>query len=100
MHIVLVMVTVKTDMLDAFERALLHNARESVKRDAGCLRFDVCQQVDDPARWVLYEVYDEPAAHAAHRESPHFLAYDDIAARAVIDKTVIKASARHVTGAT
>ena len=100
MHIVLVLVTVKPDMLEEFERALLHNARESVKRDPGCLRFDVSQQVDDPARWLLYEAYEAPAAHAAHRESPHFLAYDAVAARAVIDKTVIKASTRHFTAAT
>ena len=97
MHIVLVMVTVRAEMLEEFERALLHNARESVARDRGCLRFDVCQQADDPSRWVLYEVYDAPAAHAAHRQSPHFLAYDDVASRAVTDKVVIKAVGKHVT---
>ncbi len=52
------------------------------KRDPGCVRFDVSQQQDDPTRWVLYEVYDSPDAHAAHRRSPHFLAYDAVAARA------------------
>ena len=62
-------------MLEAFEGALLHNARESVKRDAGCLRFDVSQSQDDPLKWVLHEVYDAPEAHASHRQSPHFLAY-------------------------
>jgi quinol monooxygenase YgiN len=95
MHVVLVMVTVKPELLGEFEAALLHNARESVARDPGCLRFDVSQQVDDPTRWVLYEVYDAPAAHAAHRQSPHFLAYDAVAARAVTDKVVIRAAARH-----
>jgi (4S)-4-hydroxy-5-phosphonooxypentane-2,3-dione isomerase len=95
MHIVLVLVTVKPDMLDEFERALLYNARESVAKDPGCLRFDVSQQQDDGTKWVLYEVYDSPAAHAAHRQSPHFLAYDAVAARAVTDKTVIRASGKH-----
>jgi quinol monooxygenase YgiN len=95
MHIVLVLVTVRTELLEEFERALLHNARESVARDPGCVRFDVSQQLDDPARWVLYEVYDSPDAHAAHRRSPHFLAYDAVAARAVVDKTVIRASGKH-----
>ena len=97
MHIVLVLVTVKPELLAEFEQALLHNARESVARDPGCLRFDVSQQQDDPARWVLYEVYDSPDAHAAHRRSPHFLAYDAVAARALVDKTVIRASGRHTT---
>ena len=43
-------------MLEEFERALLHNARESVRHDPGCVRFDVSQELDDPTRWVLYEV--------------------------------------------
>jgi quinol monooxygenase YgiN len=97
MHIVLILVTVKADLLDEFERALLHNARESVSIDPGCLRFDVSQHYDDPTRWVVYEVYQSPDAHAAHRQSPHFLAYDAVAARAVVDKTVIRASGKHTT---
>jgi (4S)-4-hydroxy-5-phosphonooxypentane-2,3-dione isomerase len=97
MHIVVVIVTVRVEMLGEFERALLYNARESVAHDPGCLRFDVSQSTDDPTRWVLYEVYDAPAAHAAHRQSPHFLAYDDVAGRAVTAKTVVRASAKHLT---
>ena len=96
-HIVLVMVTVRPDMLEEFERALLHNARESVRHDPGCVRFDVSQDLEDPTRWVLYEVYEAPEAHAAHRESPHFLAYDRVAARAVTHKVVTRAAGRHVT---
>ena len=97
MHVVVVIVSVRPEMLEEFERALLHNARESVTRDPGCLRFDVCQQVDDPASWVLYEVYEAPEAHAAHRQAAHFLAYDRVAARAVTQKVVIRGVGRHVT---
>jgi (4S)-4-hydroxy-5-phosphonooxypentane-2,3-dione isomerase len=96
MHIVLVLVTVRPELLEEFERALLHNARESVARDPGCIRFDVSQQQDDPTRWLLYEVYDSPDAHAAHRRSPHFLAYDAVATRALVDKTVIRASGKYL----
>ena len=96
-HVVLVQVTVRPEMQDAFEEALLHNARESVRRDPGCLRFDVCRDKDQPTRWVLYEVYDSPEAHAAHRQSVHFLAYDAVAARAVIEKTVSKCAGRHIS---
>ena len=96
MHIVLVLVTINPEMLAEFEAALLHNARESVARDAGCVRFDVSQQHDDPAKWVLYEVYEGPEAHAQHRQSPHFLAYDAVASRAVIDKVVIRAAGRYL----
>jgi quinol monooxygenase YgiN len=97
MHVVLVLVTIRPEMVGEFAASLLHNARESVAKDAGCLRFDVSQQLDDPSKWILYEVYDSPDAHARHRESPHFLAYDAVAARAVVDRAVVKASGRLVS---
>jgi autoinducer 2-degrading protein len=97
MHVVLVLLTIRPELREEFAAALLHNARESVARDPGCVRFDVSQQQDDAAKWILYEVYDTPDAHAAHRTSPHFLAYDAVAGRAVIDKVVIKASTHHFT---
>lgn len=96
-HIVLVQVTIRPELQEEFEAALLHNARESVRRDPGCLRFDVSRDKDQPTRWVLYEVYDSPEAHATHRQSAHFLAYDAVAARAVVDKTVSKCAGRHIS---
>jgi autoinducer 2-degrading protein len=97
MYVVLVQVKVRSEMLVEFERLLLHNARESVAHDPGCLRFDVSQHVDDPTRWVLHEVYDKPESHAAHRQSPHFLAYDAFARDAVTEKAVARCTAKHVT---
>src|SRR5690606_16212588 len=97
MYTVLVQVRVAPEHLEEFEAAVLHNARESVARDPGCLRFDVSQDIGDPTPWVLHEVYTGPEAHAAHRQSPHFLAYDAVAARAVVDKAVVKARGRHVS---
>jgi autoinducer 2-degrading protein len=96
-HIVLVQVTVRPDILEEFERALLHNARESVAHDPGCLRFDVSQESADPTRWVFHEVYADAGAHAAHRKSPHFLAYDAVAARGVVEKRVAVCTGRHIT---
>jgi len=96
-HVVLVQVTIRPELQEEFETALVHNARESVRRDTGCLRFDVCRDKDQPTRWVLYEVYDTPEAHAAHRQSAHFLAYDAVAARAVLEKIVSKCAGRHIS---
>jgi autoinducer 2-degrading protein len=96
MHVVVILLTVKAELLDEFERVLLHNARESVAKDPGCLRFDVSQQVDDPTRWMLQEVYDRPEAHAAHRQSPHFFAFQSVADRAVVEKTVLKGVGKHI----
>ena len=97
MHIVLVQVTIREALAGEFEQALLHNARESVAHDPGCLRFDVSQSTEDPRRWIFHEVYTTPEAHAAHRRTPHFLAYQAVADRAVVDKQVIWAVGRHIT---
>jgi len=98
MHVVSVQVTVKKELLDEFERVILHNARESVAHDKGCLRFDVSQSSEDPTRWLYHEVYDGPEAHAAHRQAPHFLAYQVVEQRAVVDKQVIRGVGKHITG--
>jgi autoinducer 2-degrading protein len=96
-HVVSIQVTVKKELLDEFEQAILHNARESVARDKGCLRFDVSQAVDDPTVWLYHEVYDAPDAHAAHRQSEHFRMYQVVEQRAVVDKRVIRGIGKHVT---
>jgi quinol monooxygenase YgiN len=95
-HVVLVQVTVRPERLAEFREALLENARMSLLHDPGCLRFDVSQDLEDPLRWVFHEVYDRPESHAAHRQSPHFLAFDAVAARAVVSKAVMKGRGVHI----
>lgn len=56
MLIVHVFVHVKPDCVEAFKAASLENARHSVQ-EPGIARFDVIQQVDDPTRFVLVEIY-------------------------------------------
>jgi (4S)-4-hydroxy-5-phosphonooxypentane-2,3-dione isomerase len=76
MLIVHVHVHVKPAFIEAFREASLANARASVL-EPGIARFDVVQQTDDPARFVLVEVYrDEPAA-VAHKATAHYAAWRD-----------------------
>ena len=96
-HIVLVQLTVRAELLEEFQTALFHNARESLAKDPGCLRFDISQHADDPQRWILHEVYTDAEAHVTHRQSPHFRAYNEVAERAVLEKTVVKGIGRHLT---
>ncbi len=86
----LVQVTVKSEMLDEFGRAILANAESARTREPGCIRFDVSQSDDDPAQWLFYEVYTDGAAFEAHRASPHFAAYQQIADRALLSKTLTR----------
>jgi autoinducer 2-degrading protein len=79
MHILLVSVHVKPGEIEAFRRATLENAAAS-RLEAGIARFDVIQQVDEPARFVLFEAYRNQEAHAAHRQAPHYLRWVDAVA--------------------
>ena len=79
MLIVHVHVHVKPDCVAAFKTATLDNARNSVK-EPGIVRFDVCQQADDPTRFVLVEVYRSVEAAAAHKETAHYARWRDTVA--------------------
>lgn len=74
-----VQIQVKPDAIDAFKASSRANA-EASRREPGVLRFDVGQQADDPTKFMLYEVYRSPEAHAAHRETAHYAAW-----RAAVD---------------
>jgi len=76
MVIVHVHVHVKAEQVDAFRAASLANAQESVK-EPGIARFDVVQQMDDPTRFVLVEVYRTPDDPARHKETAHYKKWRD-----------------------
>lgn len=76
MIIVQVQVHVKPEYVDAFIRATLENARNSVQ-EQGIARFDVIQQVDDPTRFVLVEVYRTAEDPARHKETKHYARWRD-----------------------
>ena len=76
MLILHVHIQVKPDYVEAFTAATLANALGSIQ-EPGVARFDVCQQADDPTRFVLIEAYRTPEAHAAHRTTAHYATWRD-----------------------
>jgi len=79
MFIVHVHVHVKPESVDAFREATLENARHSVQ-EPGIARFDVIQQLDDPTRFILVEVYRTPEDPARHKETAHYQTWRDTVA--------------------
>lgn len=71
MFIVHVFVQVKKEQVEAFKRATIENARQSLQ-EPGVARFDVVQQQDDPTRFVLVEVYRTSDDPAKHKETAHY----------------------------
>jgi (4S)-4-hydroxy-5-phosphonooxypentane-2,3-dione isomerase len=79
MFIVHVQVHVKAEHVDAFRRATVENARNSVQ-EPGVARFDVTQNAQDPTRFVLVEVYRAEADAARHKETAHYATWRDTVA--------------------
>lgn len=79
MRIVHVHVRVTPADIEAFKQASIENASQSVK-EPGIARFDVLQQADDPARFLLVEVYRTPDAPARHKETAHYQKWRDTVA--------------------
>ncbi|UWZ85413.1 putative quinol monooxygenase [Occallatibacter riparius] len=79
MLIVHVHVHVKPESIKDFKQATIENATASIQ-EPGIARFDVVQQQDDPARFVLVEVYRTPEAPAAHKQTAHYAKWRDTVA--------------------
>ena len=76
MLIVHVLVHVKPEFVEAFRHGTTENARHSVQ-EPGIARFDVIQQLDDPTRFTLVEVYRTPDDSARHKETAHYKTWRD-----------------------
>ncbi len=76
MLIVHVHVHVKPECVEAFHKATLENARNSIL-EPGIACFDVVQQMDDPTRFVLVEAYRTDNAPALHKETAHYMQWRD-----------------------
>jgi autoinducer 2-degrading protein len=62
---------VKPEKIEEFKALTLVNAENS-RKEPGVARFDVIQQADDPARFVLVEVYRTPEEAGKHKETAHY----------------------------
>ncbi len=79
MLIVHVHVNVKPECIDAFRAATVENASKSVE-EPGIARFDVIQQQDEAARFILVEIYRDAEAAAAHKDTAHYAKWRDAVA--------------------
>ena len=76
MFIVHVQVHVVPDQVEAFKQASIENAMHS-RLEPGIARFDVIQQIDDPTRFVLVEVYRAVEDAARHKQTTHYAEWRD-----------------------
>ena len=67
-----VKVRVKPEGRERFLKAIEVDAIGSERDEAGCMRFNVLQDQQDPNVYYFYEVYRDEKAIEAHRAAPHY----------------------------
>jgi len=71
MIIVHVHVNVRPERIEDFKAATRINAAESVL-EPGVIRFDVFQEENNPAHFILEEIYKTQEDVNSHKDTPHY----------------------------
>lgn len=77
---VTVVFKVKKKSVEEFRKAILTHSKNSLKKERGCTRFDVCFDDDRPQMVFLFEAYKDEAAFERHRKTKHYEAFRELAA--------------------
>jgi (4S)-4-hydroxy-5-phosphonooxypentane-2,3-dione isomerase len=73
-YVLQVALRIKKENVEAFFAKVLENAAQA-RKEPGCRHFDVLVDPKDPTHAMLYEIYDDEAAFAAHQATDHFKRY-------------------------
>ena len=88
MFVVTVDFEVEHGETEIFLERVRRQASDSLEKEAGCHRFDVCISNNRPERVFLYELYDDADAFAAHIASDHFRDFDHAVSAITRSKSV------------
>ena len=84
MFSLVVQMEVRPGRREEFLAGMAANAEASVRDEPGCLRFDISSVDGDENRFVLYELYADAEAFAAHKTTPHFARWRTVAEQVVV----------------
>ena len=84
MYIVQVHVKVKEKHIDPFISATLENADNSLMED-GFIRFDVLQDIEEPQKFLLSEVYLDKQAPLEHKKTRHYKKWKTTVAEMMVE---------------
>lgn len=81
-----ILLQVKPEFTEAFREACAANGRGAISSEPGCLRFDVFQDVEDPTKFTLFEIYASEEALQAHRETEHYQTWKSGTADMIVER--------------
>lgn len=73
----IVQVSCKPGTEDQFVECTLKNQKGVLANEPDNIRFDILQQVEDPTKFVLFEVFKDAAAVEFHKTMQHYLDWRD-----------------------
>jgi len=89
-YCIIVKTELKPGTRKEFLEAMLPNAEASVRDEPGCLVFDVLEMREEPDTFLLYEVYETPAALEDHKQTPHYKAAREVVGELIERQTVLR----------
>jgi quinol monooxygenase YgiN len=97
--VIVVELEIEQSQLEAFKAAIKENGQAAVREEPGCQQFNIVFEKDNPARVLLFEVYDNAEAFAAHQATAHFKKYlattkDMVKSRKRIEMTSLALNAK------
>jgi autoinducer 2-degrading protein len=72
-------VWLKPEHINEFIKATVANHEASAK-EVGNMRFDVLQSTEDPAKFLLYEAYQNEDQATAHKKTAHYATWKETVA--------------------
>ena len=90
----IVNVEIDSNRLEEFIDVITKDAQGSILNENGdCLRFDVLQDLENPYKFVFYEVYKDVDSIERHKATSHFALWSAFkSSGGVISQTVAKSS--------
>ena len=76
------------ESLDSFLLSIQRNAAGSLENEVGCHQFDITQDLQNPTKIFLYELYDDAAAFDLHKKASHYLEFNQLASEMITAKSV------------
>jgi (4S)-4-hydroxy-5-phosphonooxypentane-2,3-dione isomerase len=88
MFVVCVEFEIVPEFVDSFRSTVLKQASNSLSLEPMCKRFDVSQDAENSSKFFLYELYDDSAAFAFHRTTPHFAQFNADVTKMIASKSL------------
>lgn len=88
MFAVCVQFEITPEYIQEFSSLVEAQSANSLSQETACRQFDICNDPDQPERFFLYEIYDDPDAFSRHLASAHFRKFDSEIKDMVVSKAV------------